>query len=196
MQQEPRFQMDKSDFDGSFGMRNDLILQRLIPHIPEETRHRLAEQKEKLFRELARGNISLLPGMEAFLQKVVAAKIPHIIASSAPVANLELFLSSTVLGKYFDHYLSAEEVAHGKPYPDVFIAAAERLGFTPNQCVVFEDAPSGIQAANAAGTFIVALETTHTRQSLSGYDLVYPSAYDLNLDEILHLFDIWQKENE
>jgi HAD superfamily hydrolase (TIGR01509 family) len=193
MRQVPDIKMDKETFVKGFGKRNDLILKDLVPHVPAEIRKEWADRKEELFRTCARGNISLLPGIESFLKQVVAAKIPHIIASSTPVANLELFLHSTVLGKYFEHYLSAEEVAHGKPAPDIFIAAAHKLGFAPQNCVVFEDAPAGIEAGKGAGCFVVALETTHTETQLSNFDLIYPSAQELDLQEILNAFTLWNQ---
>lgn len=194
MQEEPDLKMDRQQFTAGFGKRNDLILQEIFPHIPEKRRHELAIRKEELFRDCARGKISLLPGMETFLKTVVKADIPHIIASSTPTENLEMFLSSTVLGEYFEHYLSAEEVAHGKPAPDIFIEAAKRIGFDPSDCIVLEDAPAGIQAGKAAGAFVVALETTHSKAQLSDYDLLYSSPHDLNLQEILQAFTEW-KEN-
>jgi HAD superfamily hydrolase (TIGR01509 family) len=189
MAQVPDFKMDKQGFESSFGMRNDLILQRLLPDASPQTRKQWGEQKEELFRQIAKDTITLLPGMEPFLAKVVAAHIPHIIASSTPLANLEMYINSTVLGKYFEHYLSAEQVAHGKPAPDIFIAAAHHLGFDPKQCIVFEDAPAGIQAGKAAGCFVVALATTHRAEQLSDYDLIYPSAHELNLSQILNAFN-------
>ncbi|MFC2049143.1 HAD family hydrolase [Chlamydiota bacterium] len=191
MEEEPRLKMDQKAFEGSFGMRNDLILQRLFPDVSEETRLLWAEKKEQLFRQIAKGAITLLPGMELFLAQVVEARIPHIIASSTPMANLKLFIQTTVLGNYFEDYLSAEQVAHGKPAPDIFIAAAEHLGFDPRDCVVFEDAVSGIEAGKAAGCFVVALETTHSKEQLTQADLIYSSAHALDLQEILDAFTEW-----
>lgn len=193
MKEEPSFKMSQEEFVASFGKRNDLILQELVPELSSEKRKKWADRKEALFRKCAQGNVALLPGMEAFLEKVIEAKIPHIIASSTPVENLEMFLSTTVLGKYFDYYLSAETVSHGKPAPDIFIAAAHKLGFKPNECIVFEDAPAGIEAGKAAGSFVVALETSHFKGQLSNYDLLYPSAEALDLQEILNAFILWSK---
>ncbi len=193
MEEDPAVVMNRTQFTSVFGKRNDLILKEIFPDVSEAKREEWARRKEELFRECARGKIQLLPGMEAFLQKIVEAKIPHIIASSTPIENLEMFLTSTVLGNYFEHYLSAEQVAHGKPAPDVFIAAAKMIGFDPADCIVIEDAPSGIAAGKKAGAFIVALETTHSKEELSDYDLIYPSPSDLNLQEILQAFTLWKK---
>jgi len=189
MGEDPDFKMDREGFETSFGMRNDLIIQRLMPGISPLKQQRWGEKKEEIFRRIAKNTITLLPGMEAFLDKVVAAQIPHIIASSTPLANLEMYIADTLLGKYFEHYLSAEQVAHGKPAPDIFIAAAHHLGFDPRECVVFEDAPAGIQAGKTAGCFVVALATTHAAEVLTNYDLIYPSPHELNLSQILGAFE-------
>jgi HAD superfamily hydrolase (TIGR01509 family) len=194
MKEEPTLQMNEKQFVHMFGKRNDRILQELAPHVPAETRKSWAEKKEEIFRREAKQSITLIPGIVPFLQGVLSAKIPHIIASSAPLANLELFLTATSLGNYFEHYISAESVAQGKPAPDVFVAAAHQLGFTPCQCVVFEDAPAGIKAGKAAPSFVVALETTHPAEELYEADLIYPSAHDLDLAEILAAFTKWSKE--
>jgi beta-phosphoglucomutase len=193
MQEIPHFKMSKEEFINGFGKRNDLILQDVAPHIPLETRQHWAKRKEELFRACAQGKVSLLPGMESFLKKVAAAHIPRIIASSTPIENLEMYINTTVLGRYFEDYLSAEEVSHGKPAPDVFIAAAHRLNFRPEQCIVFEDAPAGIEAGKAAGSFVVAMETTHSSEQLKNYDLIYPSPQELDLQEILQAFNVWSK---
>ncbi|MGA8164780.1 MAG: HAD-IA family hydrolase [Waddliaceae bacterium] len=188
MKEDAEFSMDREQFARTFGQRNDRILNETIPSISEKRREELGNRKEELFRKCARGNVSLLPGIESFLKAIKEAHIPHIIASSTPKQNLEMFLSSTVLGEYFTQYVSAEEVANGKPAPDIFIAAAERLGFDPKACVVLEDAPAGLKAAKAAGCFAVALETSHRKEELLDADLIYPLPKDLDLQEIVSRF--------
>lgn len=183
--------MDYQQFVHGFGKRNDLILHESAPQYAAH-HSRWAQRKEELFRECARGRITLLPGMEAFLQKVQEAEISRIIASSTPPENLQMFLESTILGKYFSEFVSGEQVARGKPFPDVFLAAAQKINKPPQECIVFEDAPSGIQAAKAAGCFVVALGTSHDQKDLKNYDLFYPSATHLNLEEILISFEKWK----
>ena len=192
MHEEPELVMDHVLFTQTFGMRNDLILQKIVPHIPEEKRHELAERKEGIFREIAAGKVQLLPGIESFLQHIVENGLPHIIASSTPIENLEMYLASTVLGDYFEHFVSAEEVEHGKPFPHIFIEAAKRLGFAPEECIVIEDAPAGIEAGKAAGCFVVALATTHAKEALENYDVIYETPAHLDLQEILMAFTVWK----
>jgi HAD superfamily hydrolase (TIGR01509 family) len=185
MKEENRFFMDERQFLEGFGKRNDLIIREMVPGITQEELNRIAKKKEELFRKAAKENIKLLDGTEKFLQSLVAATIPRIIASSTPVENLRMFLHSTVLGKYFDAFVSSEEVPKGKPAPDVFIEAARRLHLLPNQCIVVEDAPVGIRAGKEAGCFVVAVATTHPMESLNEADLIYPTPRDLNLSQIL-----------
>ncbi len=187
MEEEPQFHMSSDEFIEGFGKRNELILKSVVPEM--EKRHlELAARKEELFRKCARGAVTLLPGMEDFLKKLQKSGMPRIIASSTPIKNLEMYIESTVLGIYFDQFVSGEEVAEGKPAPDVFLEAARRIKVPAQQCIVFEDAPVGVTAGKSAGCFVVALGTTHPQNSLKAADLFYPSARELNLDEIIERF--------
>jgi beta-phosphoglucomutase len=194
MQQDRELSFTYSQFESGFGKRNDLILKEVAPAASEAKRVEWALRKEQLFREIAKGKIKLLPGIEDFLKEVKAAKIPRIIASSTPIENLKLYLSATVLGNYFDAFLSAEEVALGKPAPDVFIEAAKRIGFSSTDAIVIEDAPAGIRAGKAAGSFVIALATSHSKEELKGQDLLYASARELHLPAVREAYEAWKKE--
>jgi len=191
MREDPSFVMEHEQFVRGFGKRNDLILQDVQLKASQEQKEKWAVRKEELFREYAKERITLIPGIEAFLQEVARAKIPRIIASSTPIANLKMFLKCTPLGQYFDRFVSAEQVAHGKPFPDVFLEAARVLNMPPERCIVFEDAPAGVTAGKKAGSFVVALGTTHAGQELTEADLFYPSPHALRLPEILNAHQQW-----
>ncbi len=92
------------------------------------------------------------------------------MGSSAPRANLDLCLAALDLAPFFQATVSGGDVARGKPAPDIFLAAAARLGAPAADCVVFEDAPAGIAAAHAAGMPVVALCTSHDPAELAGAD--------------------------
>jgi beta-phosphoglucomutase len=79
------------------------------------------------------------------------------VGSSAPRANLDLILRLTGAAKYFDALVTAEDTQRGKPDPQVFLVAAERVGAAPAKCVVLEDAPAGVQAARAGGMKCIAV---------------------------------------
>jgi HAD superfamily hydrolase (TIGR01509 family) len=183
--EEPRFKMSHDDFLRSFGQRNEEILGRLLPSYSVEEHQALADRKEALFRKEIAGKIELLPGVERFLQQVVDKGLPRTIASSTPPENLHFMLAETRLGFYFDQYVSGAEVTLGKPAPDVFLEGARRLGLPAGDCIVFEDAPVGLQAGKAAGCYLVALATTHPRDELEGYDVIVDSLGNLSLENLL-----------
>ena len=95
----------------------------------------------------------LAPGLPEFLDELVARGIPRTIASAAPPENMDLFYAHLGLERWFDRAQVTlnDGTLPGKPAPDMYLAAAKRLGLTASECVVFEDARSGIEAARRAG---------------------------------------------
>lgn len=173
-------------FKRGFGMKND----RIIPEIlgwsddPGEIA-RLGRRKEALFRELVRaGGLSALPGVREWIARLARALVPRAIASSTERANIACCLELLGLGPRFDAAVSAEDVARGKPDPDVFLRAAEALGVDPRRCVVFEDALMGIRAARAAGMRVVAVATTHPAVELREADRVVERLDELRPREL------------
>ncbi|MBJ7449775.1 MAG: HAD family phosphatase [Parachlamydiales bacterium] len=181
----PSFSMTHDQFIHSFGKTNDLILSELIPSLSKDERTKLGILKETLFRKVSKGKIQLLPGMEDFLSRLKEKNIPRIIASSAPIDNILFFLEETPLKHYFSQYVSGEEVAHGKPAPDVFLEAAKRLNKDPKECIVLEDSLAGLEAGKKAGCFVIALATSLPAEKLKHYDLIYPSPAYLDYPTIL-----------
>lgn len=98
-----------------------------------------------------------------------SSTLPRCVASSSDVARIEMSLRVTGLASYFapDHVFSAEMVRNGKPAPDLFLLAAERMGISPSECLVVEDSPPGVEAACAAGMAVVGFVAGgHVRPSL------------------------------
>lgn len=190
--QNPVFHMTRKDFEKGFGKTNALILEEACPTLTLAERKALGDRKEALLRQIAKGKVTLLPGMESFLQAVVKGNHPHIIASSTPVENLKFYLKETPLSHYFNNFTSAEEVASSKPFPDVFLEAARRIHLPPQDCIVLEDAPAGMQAGRAAGSFVVALATSHPKEALSNYNILYPSPKELDLHTIISAWKQWR----
>lgn len=188
---DQRVKLSYQEFLDTFGMTNEAIIQKFMPNLTAQERKEIAAKKENLFREECRGKLDLLPGIEAFLKQLESEKIPKVIASSAPAENLRFFLANTPLSLYFSDFVSGEEVAKGKPAPDVFLKAAEHLKLPPVQCIVIEDAPVGLAAGKAAGSFLIALETTKPASQLNPHDLIFPSPKELNLKEIIGQWKEW-----
>ncbi|MCQ4206209.1 HAD family hydrolase [Streptomyces longispororuber] len=109
------------------------------------------------YLELARADTHVFPQMRLFVERLHAAGLPMIVASGSSSDAIEAILTGTGLDSLITRYVSADEVEHGKPAPDVFLEAARRLGVAPAHCVVLEDAAPGAAAAHAAGMRCIAL---------------------------------------
>lgn len=113
--------------------------------------------KNRHYLELARASTDVFPEMRKFVERLHTAGVPMAVASGSSRAAIEAVLAGTGLDAFIPTIVSAEEVAQGKPEPDVFVEAARRLGASPADCVVLEDAPPGAAAAHAAGMRCVAV---------------------------------------
>jgi beta-phosphoglucomutase family hydrolase len=173
-------------FIRGFGMKSARIIEEIHgwAHEPSEIA-RLTNRKEALYRELvASGEIAPLPGVVEWLHRLHEAGVPCAVASSTQRLNIDAVLNRIGLQQAFQEIISAEDVTHGKPNPEVFMKAAARLQIAPERCVVFEDAHVGIQAAHAAGMKVVAVATTHPAEQLSAADLVVRRLDDLDVEQI------------
>lgn len=128
--------------------------------LDEGTLRAYADEKESLYRELSRGRIALTAGFGRLLDLLGAAGVPVAIATSAPPENVAHSLSETGLEGRITTIVRSDQVARGKPFPDVFLAAAARLGAAPATCLAFEDATIGIAAGVAAGMEAIAVMTS------------------------------------
>jgi beta-phosphoglucomutase len=118
--------------------------------------------KETRYRTLVRElGIELLPGVRGWLERLQAAGWRQAVASSAPRANVETLIEILGIGAFFGALVAAEDVQRGKPDPQVFLTAAERLAVPPARCVVLEDAPAGIEAAHRAGMRAIGIRSSH-----------------------------------
>ena len=98
-----------------------------------------------------RNELRPLPGLVALLDRVETCGLPYCIASSGGLERIDVALDAMGLSARFSHVVSAEQVRHGKPAPDLFLLAAQTIGVPPDQCLVLEDSPFGIRAAKSAG---------------------------------------------
>jgi HAD superfamily hydrolase (TIGR01509 family) len=146
------------------GKRNSELVNDLIAsNLTEEAVFAHGAEKERVFRELmlAEGieqyNVAGLP---EFLER--HKDLPMAIGSNAEPANIDFVLDQFGLRQYFKVAVNGHQVDRPKPFPDIYLKAAELLGLEPRQCIVFEDSPTGAQAGIAAGMRVVGVETTPT----------------------------------
>ncbi|MEV7993312.1 HAD family phosphatase [Streptomyces sp. NPDC086077] len=117
----------------------------------------LLAAKNRRYLELARASTRAYPEMRKFVELLAGGGVPMAVASGSSPEAIAAVLAGTGLDSQLRTVVSADEVAHGKPAPDVFLEAARRLGADPSGCVVVEDAAPGAAAAHAAGMRCIAL---------------------------------------
>lgn len=184
----------RDDFAATFGLRNPEIMDKLFPgRYSEAEVAAIGDRKEVLYRDAARAGVALLPGVAELMAGLHKAGFRQAIGSSAPRANLDLILEITGIAKYLGAVVGMEDTTRGKPDPQVFLVGAERLGVAPSGCVVFEDAPAGIQAARAGGMRCVAVRFAahhpETKLLAAGADLVVGSLHEVDVAAVERLLD-------
>ena len=140
----------------------------------------LDDRKEAAFREIIAADFPAMPGVDELLRSLHEERFKLAVGSSGPPENVELVMDRLGRREWFDALVTATDVTRGKPDPQVFLIAAERLGVSPERCAVVEDAPPGITAALAAGMTAVGLASTgRTRESLGKAAAVVDSLREL-----------------
>ena len=168
-------------FYRTFGMQNYQIIPMLAGNdVSAAEIERLSEWKEQRFRDLIAGNMQLLRGVRELLDDLKERDFLLAVGSSAPKANIDFILKETKVREYFKAVVHCGDVSRGKPAPDTFLKAAEKLGLTPVCCVVVEDAVPGVAAAQAADMAVVAVTNSRSREELGKADIVVNSLAELS----------------
>lgn len=129
-------------------------------------------EKEKRYQKAYLPHLRLLPGMDDFLENSYFNKIPMAIGSAAITFNVDFVLDNLSIRHYFKGIVTADDVHTSKPDPETFLKAAKLLGISPSNCIVFEDAPKGVEAAKNAGMDCVVVLSAHDSQEFKKYDNV------------------------
>ena len=144
------------------GFNNREYMRFLLDREPTEDEvTRSTVEKEALYRTIYEPHLTAPSGLIALLDFARREKIDCGVATSAPDDNVRFVLDGLGIRPYFKEVVDASHVKNGKPDPEIYLLAAQRLGFAPAQCLVFEDAIAGIQSANAAGMTVIALTTSY-----------------------------------
>lgn len=129
----------------------------------------ISMEKERRYQQAYLPVMKLIPGLEVLLPSARALGQRMAIGSAAIPFNINFVLDNLHLRHYFDTVVSADDVTISKPHPDTYLQCAERLGLAPNECVVFEDAPKGVEAAANAGMNCFVLTTLHRPDEFKEY---------------------------
>lgn len=178
----------EATFQKTFGRTNRDIFACLFQDKYTEAQvQRAADRKEALYRELIKQEFPTIQGAVELIDALTKEGFALAVGSSGPPENVALTLECLGRAERFSARVTGADVTRGKPDPQVFLLAAEKLNVAPQDCVVFEDAPAGVAAAKAAGMACVALIGTATREQLSAADLVVDRLCEVTAEMVAQL---------
>ena len=148
------------------GRQNVAILADFLPHLPKSEAEAFSDRKEATFRQLAKGQITPIPGLLTLLAQIQNKNLASAVVTNAPPENALFMLSELNLSSTFNLVVIADELPRGKPDPLPYQTALDKLGIVASEAIAFEDSSAGIRSATAAGIHTVGLTTTLTAAEL------------------------------
>ena len=152
-----------------WGMRENRFFNR-EGHFSTEEAHNISIKKEERYQQEFFPHLKLIDGLDKFLDQADNHNIKMAIGSAAILFNIDFVLDNLKIRHYFKAIVSADDVTTSKPHPETFLNGAELMGVKSSECIIFEDAPKGVEAARNAGMQCVVLTTMHEPDEFSGYD--------------------------
>jgi HAD superfamily hydrolase (TIGR01509 family) len=171
------------------GLQARVALQQMIDWYGfTDTIEQLQDESDGLFAGILPTQLAPMPGLVALLRALAQAGIPKAITTSSRRRFVERVLAIHDYSEHFQFWLTAEDVAQGKPHPEIYLTAADRLGVAPGNLLVLEDSQNGCRSAVAAGACVVAVPGEHSRHhDFQGATLVAESLEDARVYELLSL---------
>jgi len=143
------------------------VMARFFPTLKtEEELRQVGNEKEALYRNTYGQLLKPLPGLHLFLEQIKQKNIPIGLATMGDQNNLDMTIKQLNIETYFHSTTGGDQVEKGKPHPEIFLRAAEKIGVDPQDCLAFEDTQSGITAAQAAGMQVVGVATQFSEKKL------------------------------
>lgn len=180
---------DAELLDGMMGRPANAALQLMIDyHALTCTVSELMAETDSIFATLLEDRLQQMPGLSDLLVALERAEIPKAIATSSGPAFVRRVLDHFDLGPRFEFVLTCDDVRDGKPHPEIYLLAAQKLGVAPAEMLVLEDSQNGCRAAVAAGAIVVAVPGGHSlRHEFPGAALIAESLADPRLYGLLQL---------
>ena len=153
--------------------KNEELLERIFPgRFSMDEKRKMGFEKEKQYQAAFRPFLKAIDGLAHFISRAHAAGIRMAIGSAAIRFNIDFVLDGLQFRPFFDAIISADDVANSKPHPETFLKCAQQLLLSPSDCLVFEDAPKGVEAAHHAGMDAVVITTEHAAEEFSSFNNV------------------------
>jgi beta-phosphoglucomutase len=174
-----------------YGKNTELLIRVFGPDkFTQDEMDTLSVEKEKRYQAEYRPILQLIEGLDGFLATAQERGIKMGIGSAAIPFNINFVLDGLNLRHYFPSIVSADDVVNSKPDPETYLKGAAELGLLPEECIVFEDAPKGVEAAKLAGMKCVVITTMHEADEFVAYDNIICFIKDyhgLNIDSLIHI---------
>ncbi|HMC10811.1 MAG TPA: HAD family phosphatase [Pirellulaceae bacterium] len=175
--------------DQMMGRPSQIALQMMIDtHTLKSTVEELLAETDEIFPEILRTRLAPMPGLVELLAALEQKAVPKGIATSSRRSFVERVLGTFGYQPRFSPILTSEDITHGKPHPEIYLKAAERLNVTPGEMVVLEDSQNGCRAALAAGAITIAVPGEHSRRhDFTGVALVADTLCDKRIYGLLDI---------
>lgn len=179
----------REQFEAGFGRQNRDIIPMFFGPVSTGRLASIARRKEEIYRDLICAKVPAVGGASELVLALAKEGIPLAVGSAGPLQNIEMVLKGMHILSCFQVIVSGEDASRGKPDPQVFQIACDRLGLPPEKCIVIEDAIAGVKAACAAGTRVVGIVMHESQEKLkeAGADLVVRQLRDLNVAQLRKL---------
>lgn len=150
--------------------KNQELLERVLPgRLTKEEKDRISIEKEKQYQREFKPHLKLINGLDSLLLKSHNAGIKMAIGSAAIQYNIDFVVDGLHIRQYFDAIVSADDVVNSKPDPETYHKCANRLALNPEDCLVFEDAPKGVETAVNAGMDCVVITSMHKKEEFKKF---------------------------
>jgi beta-phosphoglucomutase family hydrolase len=151
--------------------KNAELLERIFGenYFSPEKEREISNEKERRYQQAFLPHLSLIKGLDLFLQQCQKDGILLAVGTAAIPINVDFVLDGLNIRHYFKAVVSADDVVNSKPDPETFLKCAEILNVHPQNCIVFEDAPKGVEAAQNAGMHCVIITTMHSKEEFRNY---------------------------
>lgn len=164
--------LSMQEYKGFLGMKGQEVVKKCIVGVSDELAVEIYTQKENYFASLVdKRGVKTIPRVVQFIKKI-KRDVKIALATASPSRKIDLVMNKVKLKNFFDAIVTADDVKKGKPNPELFLKAAQKLGIVPAEGIVIEDAPNGVAAAKAGGFRCVAITTTHERKELREADYI------------------------
>lgn len=178
--QDVKASFTRAEVDKQMYGKNEEVLNRLFGagHFTPDRVQELSVEKEKRYQTAYKPHLQLINGLGSFLRKAQERRVAMAIGTAAITFNVDFTVDNLDIRQYFDVIVSADDVTTSKPHPETFLKCADLLNIPYKECVVFEDAPKGVEAALNAGMKAVVITTMHPAHEFAAYPNVLACVKD------------------